>query len=184
MAPRAHLHSCASWPRVCSMRRGSGFLELPNRFGEAVADRVELLFVRHFPTKKHQHVALVAIQGKALGRLQRDPSTNFCMVLLKSFAEVVDQEAPKVPPIPCTPKASRESSYPSFPLHSATAKQHALPPTAPNTRAAIGVTNPPAGVIQTRPATAPEQAPNRVGFRTLIHSQRARLMAPRRRPDA
>src|SRR5437667_11761975 len=35
---------------------------------------------------------------------------------------------------------------------------------------AIGVTNPDAGVIATRPATAPEAAPRTVGLPRLIHS--------------
>src|SRR2546426_12655684 len=35
---------------------------------------------------------------------------------------------------------------------------------------AIGVTNPDAGVMATRPATAPEAAPSTVGLPRLIHS--------------
>src|SRR3954469_18884325 len=38
------------------------------------------------------------------------------------------------------------------------------------TTAARGVTKPDAGVIATRPATAPEAAPSIVGFPVLIHS--------------
>src|SRR2546426_9942250 len=38
------------------------------------------------------------------------------------------------------------------------------------TTAAIGVTKPAAGVIPTRPATAPEAAPSTVGFPRELHS--------------
>src|ERR1035441_8996083 len=38
-------------------------------------------------------------------------------------------------------------------------------------------TNPDAGVMATKPATAPEQAPTTVGLPVKIHSQTAQLMA-------
>ncbi len=44
------------------------------------------------------------------------------------------------------------------------------PATAPMTMEAIGVTNPAAGVIATRPATAPDAAPSTVGLPRDIHS--------------
>src|SRR5262249_47124170 len=44
------------------------------------------------------------------------------------------------------------------------------PALKPITTAASGVTKPDAGVIATRPATAPEAAPSIVGFPVLIHS--------------
>src|SRR5262245_55251373 len=40
----------------------------------------------------------------------------------------------------------------------------------PNTIDAIGVTNPAPGVMQTRPATAPDAAPRIVGLPARIHS--------------
>ena len=43
-----------------------------------------------------------------------------------------------------------------------------MPATAPMTMAAIGVTKPAAGVIATRPATAPEAAPRTVGLPVLM----------------
>src|SRR5712691_2850423 len=44
------------------------------------------------------------------------------------------------------------------------------PATAPITMEAIGVTNPAAGVMATRPATAPEAAPRTVGLPREDHS--------------
>src|SRR5262245_16866036 len=44
------------------------------------------------------------------------------------------------------------------------------PATAPITIEAIGVTKPAAGVIATRPATAPEAAPRTVGLPRALHS--------------
>ncbi len=45
-------------------------------------------------------------------------------------------------------------------------------------RAGIGFTNPAAGVMQTSPATAPEQAPRTVGLPRVIHSKQAQATAP------
>src|SRR5215471_15310063 len=45
-----------------------------------------------------------------------------------------------------------------------------MPAAKPVTMAASGATKPDAGVIATRPATAPDAAPNMVGFPVLIHS--------------
>src|SRR5215471_19419140 len=45
-----------------------------------------------------------------------------------------------------------------------------MPAPKPITTAARGVTKPDAGVIATSPATAPEAAPNMVGFPVRIHS--------------
>src|SRR5687767_9290386 len=44
------------------------------------------------------------------------------------------------------------------------------PATAPMRIEAIGVTNPAAGVMATRPATAPEAAPSTVGLPRELHS--------------
>src|SRR4051812_40519845 len=78
--------------------------------------------------------------------------------------------APSVPPTPCTPKASSESSYPNIAFTTVAAKKQTTPPIAPMSSADIGVTNPLAGVITTSPATAPEIAPSTVGLPVLIHS--------------
>ena len=45
-----------------------------------------------------------------------------------------------------------------------------IPATAPMTIEAIGVTNPAAGVMATRPATAPDAAPRTVGLPREAHS--------------
>src|ERR1019366_1995868 len=45
-----------------------------------------------------------------------------------------------------------------------------MPAMNPITMAGIGLTNPAAGVIATRPATAPEMAPKALGFPLLFHS--------------
>src|SRR5215510_533122 len=45
-----------------------------------------------------------------------------------------------------------------------------MPATKPMIRAAIGVTNPDAGVMATKPATAPETPPSTVGLPWRIHS--------------
>src|SRR5215831_1168270 len=45
-----------------------------------------------------------------------------------------------------------------------------MPATAPIAMAAIGVTKPAAGVMATRPATAPEAAPSTVGLPRVDHS--------------
>src|SRR3954470_5608075 len=55
-------------------------------------------------------------------------------------------------------------------LTTVAAKKQTTPPSAPMIKADIGVTKPLAGVITTRPATAPEIAPSTVGFPVLSHS--------------
>src|SRR5207248_5769317 len=77
--------------------------------------------------------------------------------------------APQVPPTPCTPTTSSESSYPSRAFRWQPAKQ-SIPATPPMISAASGPTNPQAGVIATRPATAPEAVPSAVGFPRSFHS--------------
>src|SRR6185369_3623491 len=52
-----------------------------------------------------------------------------------------------------------------------------MPATNPITMAAIGCTNPAAGVIATSPATAPEIAPSALGLLFLIHSTPAQAAA-------
>src|SRR5579863_2084704 len=52
-----------------------------------------------------------------------------------------------------------------------------MPAMRPMTMAGIGLTNPAAGVIATRPATAPEMAPKVLGFPLLLHSARVQPAA-------
>ena len=70
----------------------------------------------------------------------------------------------------CTPKTSRVSSYLNQPLSLVTANRHTTPASAPMTIEPIGPTQPQAGVIATRPATAPEAAPIMVGVPRAAHS--------------
>src|SRR5262245_9974765 len=72
------------------------------------------------------------------------------------------------PPTKCTPTTSSESSKPSL-YFRLTARAQTAPATRPSRAAAQGAMYAHAGVIATRPATAPEEAPTRVGF-ALIHS--------------
>src|SRR3569833_1402252 len=48
--------------------------------------------------------------------------------------------------------------------------KHTTPAIAPMISASIGLTKPDAGVIATRPATAPEIIPSTDGLRLIIHS--------------
>ena len=65
---------------------------------------------------------------------------------------------PTRPPTRCTPTTSSESSYPQR-YFSPTASAQMTPAARPITSAPSGVTDPPLGVIATRPATMPEAAP-------------------------
>src|SRR6185312_4969768 len=78
--------------------------------------------------------------------------------------------APQVPPIPWTPNASSESSYPRAFLIVLVAKKQMTPPPTPMMIEETGPTNPEAGVIATSPATAPLAAPNTVGLPRTAHS--------------
>src|SRR2546423_3527403 len=75
---------------------------------------------------------------------------------------------PTPPPTKCTPTTSSESSKPNR-YFRPTARAQTAPATRPRITDAPGVMKPQAGVIATRPATAPEDAPTMVG-RPLIHS--------------
>ena len=68
--------------------------------------------------------------------------------------------APRMPPTPCTPNTSSESSAPSRRFRPLTPHRQTSPASRPITIAPIGPTKPQAGVIATRPATAPEAAPS------------------------
>src|SRR5262249_46185856 len=78
-------------------------------------------------------------------------------------------KAPVIPPTQWTPTTSRESSYPNrlFKLHAA---NQSAPPAAPIIIEERGPTKPAAGVIATKPATAPLAAPRTVGFPRVAHS--------------
>src|SRR5690606_7624203 len=89
--------------------------------------------------------------------------------MLKSSAPVPPSEgaantpvrmAPTMPPRPCTPNTSSESSAPSRRLSPVTPQKHRTPEASPMTMAPLTPTEPQAGVIATRPATAPEAAPS------------------------
>ena len=69
-------------------------------------------------------------------------------------------KAPTIPPTPCTPNTSNESSAPNIRLRPLTPHRHMKPATKPITIAPMGPTNPHAGVMATKPATAPDAAPN------------------------
>src|SRR3990167_7336040 len=66
--------------------------------------------------------------------------------------------APHIPPTPWMPTTSSESSYPRRDFTMIAPKQR-TPAPAPMRMEEIGPTNPDAGVIATRPATAPLAAP-------------------------
>src|SRR5947209_6061234 len=83
-------------------------------------------------------------------------------------AKKPSESEPIHPPTKCTPTTSSESSKPSR-YFRPTATAQTAPATRPSTTAAHGWMKPQAGVMATRPATAPEEAPTIVGF-PLIHS--------------
>src|SRR5208282_1360043 len=89
---------------------------------------------------------------------------------MKLEANTPVSSAPTVPPTPCTPNASSESSYPRRALIDDVIRKHTTPATRPIASADIGLTNPDAGVIATSPATDPEIAPSALGFPRRIHS--------------
>src|SRR5208337_5404479 len=85
-------------------------------------------------------------------------------------AKMPVSSAPRVPPAPCTPKASSESSYPNIALTLVTMKKQKTPAANPMAIDDMGETKPAAGVIATSPATAPEIAPRALGFPRFHHS--------------
>src|SRR5208337_734583 len=80
------------------------------------------------------------------------------------------RRAPRVPPAPCTPNASSESSYRNMDLTLVTMRKQTIPAANPMAIADMGETKPAAGVIATSPATAPEIAPSALGFPRFHHS--------------
>src|SRR5262245_65381862 len=76
-----------------------------------------------------------------------------------------------MPPTACTPNTSSESSAPSSFFRPLTPHRHTMPAANPITNAPGMPTLPAAGVIATRPATAPDAAPNIDGLPLNIHSK-------------
>mmetsp|Transcript_51378 Transcript_51378/g.155627 ORF Transcript_51378/g.155627 Transcript_51378/m.155627 type:complete len:219 (+) Transcript_51378:355-1011(+) len=75
-----------------------------------------------------------------------------------SKAKTPVSTAPRRPPTPCKPKASRASSSLSTLLSNVTAKKQTGDATTPMAMAPSGLTKPAAGVMTTRPDTAPTMA--------------------------
>src|SRR5437763_13268064 len=91
----------------------------------------------------------------------------FVPVVKAATQKIPVAKAPQSPPTPCTATTSSESSRDVRVRH-CTARKQRMPATAPMPIASIGCTYPDAGVIATRPATAPAAAPTTLGF-PLIH---------------
>src|SRR5580700_11930212 len=75
-----------------------------------------------------------------------------------------------MPPMPCTPNASNESSYLSACLSEVAPMKHSTPAAMPMITAGVGPTKPDAGVMATRPATAPDAMPSTLGLPLPTHS--------------
>ena len=78
--------------------------------------------------------------------------------------------APKMPPTACTPKTSSASSTLSIFLSPVTPHKQITPASRPMISAPIRPTLPAAGVMATRPATAPDAPPNIDGLPLRNHS--------------
>src|SRR6185503_11467927 len=78
--------------------------------------------------------------------------------------------APRMPPKPWTPNTTSESSAPMSFLRPVQPQRHTTPAARPITNAPGIPTLPAAGVIATRPATAPEAAPSIDGLPLSSHS--------------
>src|SRR3954466_15108757 len=92
------------------------------------------------------------------------------MALLAAFVakKPIDSE-PIHPPTKWTPTTSSESSKRNRYLR-LTARAQTAPATSPRMTDASGLMKPQDGVIATRPATAPDEAPTMVGLPSRIHS--------------
>src|SRR5664279_3238844 len=86
-----------------------------------------------------------------------DPSTaprsSLKTGLMSLLANTPVSNAPTVPPTPCTPKASSESSYPNRAFTRVTMAKQTTPATSPMSSAGIGPTNPVAGLVAITPAS-------------------------------
>src|SRR5690348_16812246 len=78
--------------------------------------------------------------------------------------------APRIPPTACTPNTSSESSALSQRFNWFTPHRQTTPAAVPITNAPGMPTLPAAGVIATRPATAPDAAPSMEGLPLNSHS--------------
>src|SRR5512141_3492859 len=78
--------------------------------------------------------------------------------------------APRIPPTPWMPNTSSASSAPNSFFRPVTPQKQTTPASAPMAKPPPIPTQPQAGVMATRPATAPEAAPNRLGLPFNIHS--------------
>src|SRR5690348_2764659 len=97
------------------------------------------------------------------------PDTAEMFGLAPMLANRPIHSEPIHPPTKWTPTTSSESSKPNRYLR-LTASAQTAPATRPSSVAAHGVMKPQAGVMATRPATAPEEEPTIVGFPSRIHS--------------
>src|SRR5215472_13916445 len=98
------------------------------------------------------------------------PEESLKLSFTALVAKTPVNRAPSVPPMPCTPKASSESSYPNFCFTAATIQKHTIPARNPISSAGNGFTKPEAGVIATSPATQPEMPPSTLGLPLCSHS--------------
>src|SRR5258705_6242361 len=78
--------------------------------------------------------------------------------------------APNAPPVACPPKTSSASSGPISRFSPFTPHRQTTPASNPKTSAPLVPMKPHAGVIATRPATAPDAAPSIDGLPLKIHS--------------
>src|SRR3954470_2821373 len=97
------------------------------------------------------------------------PETAEMFGLAPMLANRPIHSEPIHPPTKWTPTTSSESSKPNRYLR-LTARAQTAPATRPRTTEASGLMNPHDGVIATRPATAPDEAPTMVGLPSRIHS--------------
>lgn len=86
--------------------------------------------------------------------------------------------------MPCTPNASRASSYLNFGLTTATMKKQTTEERSPMQTAPRTLTVPAAGVMATSPATAPVHTPTVVGFCCAPSRSASTSSPPRKWPSA
>src|SRR5271154_2074383 len=108
----------------------------------------------------------MTVNPTPLSCTRTEPSTPLISLLTNAPVS----SAPMMPPMPCTPKASNESSYPNACFNDVAAMKHNTPATTPMITAGVGPTKPDAGVMATRPATAPDAMPRTLGLPLLTHS--------------
>src|ERR1035438_3583310 len=99
--------------------------------------------------------------------------TRFGLAL--ALARKPVRSAPSVPPTAWTPKVSSASSYPAADFSFQQARYGIRPAAKPIMTAPVVVTKPQAGVMTTRPATAPEQKPRMLGLPRNMYSAMAQV---------